>query len=80
MNDIVCRTNRAGETIGRCRHRGIVGADQWQVCVPGCLGQMRVNRFDGKCAGNLAGIATAHAVGNGENKVVASQGEAAYFW
>ena len=62
MNDIVRCTNRAGETIGRRRHRGIAGADQRQVCVPGCLGQMRVNRLDCEGAGNFAGIAAAHAV------------------
>ena len=62
MNDIARCTNRAGETIGRCRHRGIAGADQRQVCVPGCLGQMRVNRLDCKGAGNLAGVAAAHTV------------------
>ena len=64
MNDIVRCTNRAGETIGRCRHRGIAGADQRQVWVLGCLGQMRVNRLDCEGAGNLAGIAAAHAVTN----------------
>ena len=62
MNGIVCSMNRAGKTIGRCRDRGIAGADQRQVCVPGCLGQMRVNRLDCEGAGNLAGIASAHAV------------------
>ena len=62
MNGIVRCTNRAGETIGRCRHRGIAGADQRQVCVPGYLGQMRMNRLDREGAGNLAGIAAAHAV------------------
>ena len=62
MNGFVRCTNRAGETIGRCRHRGIAGADQRQVCVPGCLGQMRVNRLDCEGTGNLAGVAAAHAV------------------
>ena len=62
MNDSVRCTNRAGETIGRCRHSGIAGADKRQVCVSGCLGQMRVDRLDCEGAGNLAGIAAAHAV------------------
>ena len=62
MNDIVRCTNRAGKTIGRCRYRGIAGADQRQVCVPGCLGQMRLNRFDCEGAGNLAGVAAAHTI------------------
>ena len=62
MNDIVRCTNRAGKTIGRCRYRGIAGADQRQVCVQGCLGQMRLNRLDCEGAGNFAGVAAAHAV------------------
>ena len=62
MNGIVCCTNRAGETISWCRHRGIAGADQRQVYIPGCFGQMRLNRLDCKGAGNLAGVATAHPV------------------
>ena len=62
MNDFVCCPNRAGQTIGWCRHCGINRADQRQISVPGCFGQMRVNRFDREGAGNLACIAAAHAV------------------
>ena len=62
MNGIVRCTNRAGETVGWCRHCGIAGADQRQVCLPGCFGQMRVDRLDCEGAGNLAGVAAAHAV------------------
>jgi hypothetical protein len=62
MNDIVRCTNRAGKTIGWCRHCGIAGADQRQVCIPGCLSQMRLNRLDCKGAGNLAGVPPAHSV------------------
>ena len=62
MNGFVRCTNRAGKTIGRCRHCGIAGADQRQVCMPGCLDQMRVDFLDGEGAGNLAGVAASHAV------------------
>jgi len=62
MNDIVRGTNRTGETIGRCSYRVIAGPDQWQVCVPGCLRQMLVNRLDREGAGDLACIPAAHAV------------------
>ena len=62
MNDIVRSTNRAGKTIGWCRHCVIAGADQRQVCIPDCLGQMRLNRLNCKGAGNLAGVPTAHSV------------------
>ena len=62
MNGIVRCTNRAGETIGWCRHCGIAGADQRQVCLVGCFGHMRVDRLDCEGTGNLAGVAAAHAV------------------
>ena len=62
MDDLVGRSNRAGEAIGRCRHRRVAWADQRKVWVVGCFGQMCVNRFDGEGAGNLAGITAAHAV------------------
>ena len=62
MNDFVRCPNSAGETIGWCRHCGIARADQRQICVPGCFGQMCVNCLDCEGAGNLAGIAAAHAV------------------
>ena len=62
MNGFVRCTNCAGKTIGRSRNCGIAGADQRQVCVLGCLGQMRVDGLDGEGAGSLTGIASAHAV------------------
>ena len=62
MNDIVRGANCAGQPIGRCRHRGVAGADERQVRVLGCLGQMRMNRLDGEGAGYFTGVAAAHAV------------------
>ena len=62
MNDIIRCMNRAGKTIGWCRHCCIVGAEQRQVCISDCLGQMGLNRLDCKGAGNLAGVPTAHTV------------------
>ncbi len=64
MNGIIRGANRTGEPIGRRRHRGVAGTDQWQVFVSGCFCQMCVNRFDCKGTGNLTGIAAAHTVTN----------------
>ena len=62
MDGIIRGTNRAGETIGRRRYRGITGTDQWQVCALDCFGQMCVNCFDCEGTGNLTSIAAAHTV------------------
>ena len=62
MDDIVCRTNGAGETIAFRRHHGIAGTNHREVCVPGGFGEMRVNRFDREGAGDLAGVAASYAV------------------
>ncbi len=62
MDDIVCRTNGAGETIAFRRHHGIAGTNHREVCVPGGFGEMPVNRFDCEGAGDLAGVPAAHAV------------------
>ena len=62
MDGIIRGTNRAGETIGRRRHRGITGTDQRQVCTLSCFGQMCVNCLDCEGTGNLTSIAAAHTV------------------
>src|SRR5688572_24016005 len=62
MYGFVGGTNGAGKTIGRCGYCVVERADQRQVCLLGCLDQMRVDCPDGKCAGNLASVAAAHAV------------------
>ena len=62
MNDSVGGANCAGETISPGRHCGIVWTDEGQVCAPSCFRQVRLNGFDSKTTGNLAGIAAAHAV------------------
>ena len=49
------------KTNSRCRHRGIGGADQWQVFMSGCLSQMGLNRLDCEGTGYLAGVGAAHA-------------------
>jgi hypothetical protein len=62
MHDGVCNTDCAGETVGRCRHRGITGTNQRQICLLGCFSQMCLNGFHRKGAGHLAGVAPAHSV------------------
>ena len=62
MDGIIRGTNRAGETIGPGRHRGITGTDQGQICALGCFGQMCTNCLDCEGTGNLTSIAATHTV------------------
>ena len=65
MYGIIRCAKRAGKTVSRHGHRGIEGADQRKVCVPGCLSEMFLNRLDREGAGDLACVAAAHAVTDG---------------
>jgi hypothetical protein len=62
MHDGVRNTDCAGETVGWCRHRGIIGTNQRQVCLLSCFYQMCLNSIHRKGTGNLAGVAPTHSI------------------
>ena len=62
IHDCVCSSDCAGQPIGWCRDRGIVGADQRKICLSGCFSEVGLNCLYCKGTGHLAGVASAHSI------------------